>query len=150
MQRGFVALAVALGVAFPDALDASQVPKEIPENVAIHDLLGESTRYDGRRVVVTGFVTSIAFEQGRRGSEYAVLVLTEAGIVDSSDTPEIKVISLTIPKVGHCQHALVQGIYHRAGKQAGRPYEFFIDAEAVIQSDIEGATRLPRECDQNL
>ncbi len=141
---------IMLCAAQPGLVGAKQQPREVPANVAIHDLLEYPDRYDGRRVVVTGFVSSIAFEQGRRGSEYAVLLLEEtvAGVPPTAYS--VKVISLTMPRVRQCQHALVQGVYHREGKQAGRPYEFFIDADAVLQSDPAESGRVPSECEEKL
>lgn len=114
-------------------LQAEGPPKELPMLVTIHDLLNEPDRYDGHRVVVTGLVRSIELQRGRRGSEYVMLVLEE----ESSGAPEpinsIKVISPTVPKVGKGHRALVQGVYHREGKQGGRFYEFFIDAEVILK-----------------
>ena len=45
----------------------------------------------------------------------------------------LEVISLTVPKVREGYHVLVQGVYHREGKQAGRSFEHFIDADAIIR-----------------
>jgi hypothetical protein len=141
---------IALFGALGGLAGAKPQHREVPANVAIHDLLESPDQYDGRRVVVTGFISSIAFEQGRRGSEYAVIKLEEAATSDPSTAYAVTVISLTMPKVGQCQHALVQGVYHRAGKQAGRPYEFFIDAEAVLLNDRTDSGRVPSECDEKL
>jgi hypothetical protein len=141
---------IALSAALGGFAGAKPPPREVPANVAIHDLLESPDQYDGRRVVVTGFISSIAFEQGRRGSEYAVIMLEEA-VTDAPPTAyAVTVISLTMPKVGQCQPALVQGVYHREGKQAGRPYEFFIDAEAILPNDRTDSGRVPSECEQKL
>jgi hypothetical protein len=115
--------------------------REAPMNVAIHDLLETPDRYDGRRVLVTGFISSI---------EYAILTLEETAAGVTPAVYAVKVISLTFPRVSKCQHAVVQGTYHRQGKQAGRPYEFFIDAEAVLQDDPAGSKRVPSECEEKL
>lgn len=141
---------IAMFAAQPGTVGASQQPREVPANIAIHDLLDDPDRYDGRRVVVAGFVSSIEFERGRRGSEYAVLMLEESGTGAPKTVHAVKVISLTFPKIRKCQYALIQGVYHREGKQAGRPYEFFIDAEAVLENDSEGSGRLPSDCEKKL
>lgn len=108
-------------------------PKELPLLVAVHDLVEDPAQYDGRRVVVTGLVRSIEFQRGRRGSEYILLVLEDETNPPSKGSATIQVISPIFPKVGKGQTALVQGVYHREGKQGGRPYEFFIDAEVVLR-----------------
>ena len=147
---GVLLVGIAMVVTQPGLAAAKQQPRDAPANVAIHDLLEDPDRYDGRRVVVTGFVSSIAFEQGRRGSEYAVLMLEETVTSVPPTAYAVKVISLTMPKVRQCQYALVQGVYHREGKQAGRPYEFFIDAEAVLENDGTESGRVPSGCEEKL
>lgn len=142
---GIALFAVQFGVA-----GATPQPREVPANVAIHDLLADPDRYDGKRVVVTGVVSSIAFEQGRRGSEYAVIMLEETVTSGPPTAYAVTVISLTMPRIRQCQPALVQGVYHRQGKQAGRPYEFFIDADAVLESDPSESGRVPSECEEKL
>jgi hypothetical protein len=147
---GAFLIGIALFATLGGLAGAKPQPREVPANVAIHDLLESPDQYDGRRVVVTGFVSSIAFEQGRRGSEYAVITLEETATSGLSTTYAVTVISLAMPKVRQCQHALVQGVYHREGKQAGRPYEFFIDAEAVLPDDHPDSGRVPSECEEKL
>lgn len=123
---------------------------EAPLNVRIHDLLDHSDQYDGRLVVVTGYVGHVAWERGRRGSEYVELVLEEAGSGVPPKAATVTVVALTPPKVRACQHVLVQGVYHREGKQAGRPYEFFIDADAVIPDIPPESSRVPIDCEEKL
>ena len=113
-------------------LKAETPRKELPLLVAVHDLVNDAAQYDGRRVVVTGLVRSIELQRGRRGSEYILLVLEDDASKPPDGPPTIKVISATFPKIAKGQTALVQGIYHREGRQGGRPYEFFIDAEMVL------------------
>jgi len=136
--------------AHPGTAGAAQQPRDVPANVAIHDLLDDPDRYDGRRVVVAGFVSSIEFERGRRGSEYAVLMVQETGTGAPQTVHAVKVISLTFPKIRKCQYALIQGVYHREGRQAGRAYEFFIDADAVLENDSAESGRFPSECEKKL
>lgn len=152
MQRwcSAVLVGVALCATPVGLVGAAPQPREVPANVAIHDLLEDPDQYDGRRVVVTGFISSIEFERGRRGSEYAILVLEETRAGVPATVYAVKVVSLTMPRVGPCQYALVQGTYHRQGKQAGRPYEFFIDAEAVLQDEPADGGRVPRACEERL
>lgn len=89
--------------------------------VTLNDLKTEPNQYDGHRIVVTGRVQSIELQQGRRGSEYVMLVLEEELANPSSTRPTIKVVSLTLPTVKQGHFALVQGTYHVEGRQAGRP-----------------------------
>jgi hypothetical protein len=123
---------------------------EAPLNVGIHDLLDHSDQYDGRLVVVTGYVGRVAWERGRRGSEYVELVLEEAGSGAPPHVATVTVVALTPPRVRACQHVLIQGVYHREGKQAGRPYEFFIDADAVIPDIPPESSRVPSDCEEKL
>jgi hypothetical protein len=112
---------------------AQTPPKELPVFVTIKELLTEPNPYDGHPVVVAGRVRSMELQTGRRGSEFIMLVLEE----NSSDAVDpnlsIAVISLTLPKVRQGHHALIQGIYHREGRQAGRPFERFIDADTIVR-----------------
>ncbi len=123
---------------------------EAPLNAAVRDLVEHPDQYDGRLVVVTGYIGHVAWERGRRGSEYVEIRLdeaaTEAGVTEASVT----VISWPGSAVRKCQHVLVQGVFHRTGKQAGRPYEFFIDADAVLRDDPGDAGRVPSACDEKL
>lgn len=110
--------------------------KELPMLVTLNDLKTEPNQYDGHRIVVTGRVQSIELQQGRRGSEYVMLVLEEESANPSSTRPTIKVVSLTLPTVKQGHFALVQGTYHVEGKQAGRPFEHFIDAEVILKEKL--------------
>lgn len=104
--------------------------------VTLNDLKTEPNQYDGHRIVVSGRVQSIEVQQGRRGSEYVMLVLEEESVNPSSTRPTIKVVSLTLPQVQRGHHALVQGTYHVEGKQAGHPFEHFIDAEVILDEKL--------------
>lgn len=110
--------------------------KELPMLVTLDDLKTEPKQYDGHRIVVTGRVQSIEVQQGRRGSEYVMIVLEEEAVNPSSTRPTIKVLSLTLPKLQQGHYALVQGTYHMEGKQAGRPFENFIDAEVILKEKL--------------
>lgn len=122
---------------FPPSLLVAQPPaKELPMLVTLNDLKTEPDQYDGHRIVVSGRVQSIEVQQGRRGSEYVMLVLEEETVNPSSTGPTIKVISMTLPKVQRGHYALVQGTYHVEGKQAGRPFEHYIDAEIILKEKL--------------
>ena len=101
--------------------------------VTIKDLLAEPNPYDGHRVLVAGRIRSMELQTGRRGSEFIMLVLEEKASSATEPSLSIEVISLTFPKVRQGNHALVQGIYHREGRQAGRDFERFIDADTIIR-----------------
>jgi hypothetical protein len=120
----------------PSGLLAQPPVKELPMLVTLNDLKMEPNQYDGHRIVVTGRVQSIELQQGRRGSEYVMLVLEEESANPSSTRPTIKVVSLTLPTVKQGHFALVQGTYHVEGKQAGRPFEHFIDAEVILKEKL--------------
>lgn len=117
-------------------LVAQPTAKELPMLVTLNDLKTEPSQYDGHRIVVTGRVQSIEVQQGRRGSEYVMLVLEEESPNPSSTRPTIKVVSFTLPTIQRGHHALVQGTYHVEGKQAGRPFEHFIDAEVILKEKL--------------
>lgn len=108
--------------------------KELPMLVTLDDLKTEPRQYDGHRIVVSGRVQSIEVQQGRRGSEYVMIVLEEESADPS--TPTIKVVSLTLPQVQQGHYALVQGTYYVEGRQAGRPFEHFIDAEVILKEKL--------------
>lgn len=118
------------------SLPAQPPVRELPMLVTLNDLKTEPNQYDGHRIVVTGRVQSIEVQQGRRGSEYVILVLEEESANPSSTKPTIKVVSLTFPKVQQGHFALVQGTYHMEGRQAGRPFEHFIDAEVILKEKL--------------
>jgi hypothetical protein len=122
---------------------------EAPLNAAVHDLVERPDDYDGRLVLVTGYVGRVAWERGRRGSEYVELRLDEAGAAGGSEA-SVTVISWPGSIFKTCQHVLVQGIFHRTGKQAGRSYELFIEADAVLHDDAAEAGRVPSACDKEV
>ncbi|MEW6325289.1 MAG: hypothetical protein AB1515_07860 [Nitrospirota bacterium] len=125
----FLALIALWALAGETAANPEAAPK--PLRLAIHDLLSEPERYDGRRVLVTGFVRSVEFQRGRRGSEYLLFVLDESPASPKTGLPTLTVVSLNALNVRVGSRVVVEGVYHREGKQAGRPYEFFIDAEEI-------------------
>ena len=126
-------LVVLLSLSSWPELIAQAPPKELPVLVTIKELLTEPNQYDGHRVVVAGRIRSMELQTGRRGSEYVMLILEEDAPNAAEPNLSIEVISLTLPKVRQGNHALVQGIYHREGKQAGRSFEHFIDADTIIR-----------------
>lgn len=116
-----------------NSLIAKGPPKELPMQVTVSDLRASPDLYDNHRVVVTGQVRSIEVQKGRRGGSFVLLVLEER----PQGTPEIilsiQVVSLTLPHVSEGHRALVQGVYHREGWAGGRPFEQFIEAEAILR-----------------
>lgn len=110
---------------------AEGAPKELPLLVTVGDLSDNPDRYDGHRVVVTGYVRSMEVQIGRRGSEYVLLTLEESR--SSHSKSPLTVISITAPAVQKGHHALIQGIYRREGRQGGRPFHHFIDAEVILR-----------------
>jgi hypothetical protein len=64
-----------------------------------------------------------------------MMVLEEVGIQPEKPVATVNVIILNIPKVRTGNDALVQGVYHREGKQAGKTFEHFIDAEVVLKEE---------------
>ncbi|MBI3811374.1 MAG: hypothetical protein HY283_04105 [Nitrospirae bacterium] len=121
-------------LASSDLLLAKGPPKELPMLVTVSDLAAEPGRYDGHRVVVTGLVRSIEMQTGRRGSEFLLLILDEDSASSSGTVQPVQVYSPTIPKVREGDHALVQGVYHKEGKQAGRLFDHFVDAEVILRN----------------
>jgi hypothetical protein len=115
-------------------LSAKGPPKELPMLVTVSDLAAEPGQYDGHRVVVTGRIRSIEMQMGRRGSEYLMLILEEDSPASSGTIQTVQVFSPTLPKVQEGEPALVQGVYHKEGKQAGRVFEHFVDAEVILRN----------------
>lgn len=123
------------GPVFGAALKANTSPKELPMLVTVGELAAQPDQYHNHRIVVSGRVRSIEIARGRRGSEYVMLILEEVVSDDAESASTVAVISLTLPKVGRGHHALVQGVYHREGRQGGQPFEHFIDAEVVLREE---------------
>ena len=115
-------------------LAAKGPQKELPMLVTVSDLDAQPGQYDGHRVVVTGRVRSMEVQIGRRGSEFMMLVLEEDSPTSAGKVKPVQVYSPTVPKVRQGDHALVQGVYHKEGKQAGRFFEHFVDAEAILRN----------------
>ena len=128
-----VILSLLLALYGQPGLIAQAGPKELPVLATIKQLLTEPDQYDGRRVVVAGRVRSIEFQTGRRGSEFIRMVLEENSPDANDPKISIEVTSVTIPKVSRGNSVLVQGIYHVEGKQGGRPFERFIDADTIVR-----------------
>ena len=123
-------------LSFRGDLIAKSPLKDPPTTVTIQALLTAPEQYDGRRVIVTGRVQSMEVQTGRRGSSYVMMVLEEIGSPSGKAIPTVTVIILDIPKVNTGSDVLVQGIYHREGRQAGKTFEHFIDAEAVLKEKL--------------
>jgi len=109
-------------------------PKELPMQATVSDLASDPKQYDGHRVVVTGRVRSMQMQVGRRGSEYLMIVLEEDSPTSSEKVKPVQVYISTIPKVREGDRALVQGVYHIEGNQAGRNFEHFVDAEVILKN----------------
>ncbi|HZR47565.1 MAG TPA: hypothetical protein VFA47_12710 [Candidatus Manganitrophaceae bacterium] len=112
---------------------SQSAPKELPMLVTLKDLSSEPDQYDGHRVVVTGRVRSIEVQTGRRGSQYALLVLEEEAQKQSDPRSTVFVITMAAPTVRQGNQALIQGVYHLEGRQAGRSFNHFIDAEVIMK-----------------
>lgn len=132
--RLMVLLSLLTLLLFSGNLAAKGPPKELPMLVTVSDLAAEPGQYDGHRVVVTGRVRSIEMQTGRRGSEYLLLILEEDSASASGTVQPVQVYSPTIPKVQEGDLALVQGVYHKEGKQAGRLFDHFVDAEVILRN----------------
>ncbi len=102
-----------------------------PLRVSVGDLVREPQRYDKQRVLVSGVVRSIEFQRGRRGSEYLLLTLEEIHAESQKQLPSVSVVTADLPRLKVGEQILVQGVYYVEGKQAGRSYERFIDAEEI-------------------
>ncbi len=130
---GFVIWAAAVLATLWGDGSVQAAPKELSPLVAIGDLSVGSDRFDGHRVVVRGRVRSIELRNGRRGSEFVMLVVEEQTPDASGRLLSVQVFTFTPPLVGTGETVLVQGTYHREGRQAGLPFEHFIEAEAILR-----------------
>jgi len=129
-----VLLLILIWPVFGSNQPAYGISKELPMQVTVSDLASEPKQYDGHRVVVTGRIRSMEVQLGRRGSEYLMIVLEEDSPASSEKVKPVQVYIPTVPKVREGDRALVQGVYHIEGKQAGRFFEHFVDAEAVLRN----------------
>jgi len=129
-----VVLSLLVLVVFRSHPPAFGISKELPLQVTVSDLASQPKLYDGHRVVVTGRVRSMEMQLGRRGSEYLMIVLEEDSPTSSDKVKPVQVYIPTVPKVREGDRALVQGVYHIEGKQAGRFFEHFVDAEAILRN----------------
>jgi hypothetical protein len=134
------------GSAAPDSARTG----ETPLNASIHDLVERPDDYEGRLVLVTGYVGRVAWERGRRGSEYVELRLDEAGTASGATEASVTVVAWPAVAIKKCEYVLVQGVFHRSGNQAGRPYELFIEADAVLRDDPADPGRVPSACDKEI
>ncbi len=129
-------LVILFLLSFRGDLTAKGPLKTPPVTVAVGTLSAASEQYDGQRVIVTGRVRSMEVQTGRRGSSYVMMVLEEIGAQPGKANPTVTVIISDIPKVNTGSDVLVQGTYHREGRQAGKTFEHFIDAEAVLKQKL--------------
>jgi hypothetical protein len=129
-----VLLSVLVFLAFGSNPPAYGISKELPMQVTVSDLASQPKQYDGHRVFVTGRVRSMEMQVGRRGSEYLMIVLEEDSPTSSGEVKPVQVYFPTVPKVREGDRALVQGVYHIEGKQAGRFFEHFVDAEVILRN----------------
>jgi len=102
-----------------------------PLRVSVGDLAREPQRYDKQMVIVSGVVRAIEFQRGRRGSEYLLLTLEEIHAGPHEQLPTVSVVTQDIPRLNVGDQVVVRGVYYIEGKQGGRPYERFIDAEEI-------------------
>lgn len=136
----FIQLSLAVFVSFLatllslENLAAKGPQKELPMLVTVSDLAEQPGEYDGHRVVVTGRVQSMEIQRGRRGSEYLILVLEDDSAASSVNVKPVKIFSQTLPRLQEGDPALVQGVYHKEGRQGGRPWEHFVDAEVILRN----------------
>jgi DNA replicative helicase MCM subunit Mcm2 (Cdc46/Mcm family) len=110
--------------------------KDPPVSLTIEELMAGSDHYDGQRVIVTGRVRSMEIQKGRRGSNYVMVVIEELGHQSGEAVASVNVIILNIPSVREGNDVRVQGVYHREGRQAGKTFEHFIDAEAILKDKL--------------
>ncbi|HEY4484798.1 MAG TPA: hypothetical protein VI702_00540 [Nitrospiria bacterium] len=138
--RGLLYLGLAVFLSLPAPVlslenHAVKGPKkELPMLVSVGDLADHPEEYDGRRVVVTGLISSMEIQTGRRGSEYLMIVLEDDSAASPAKVKPVQVFSLTRPKVQVGEPALVQGVYHKEGRQAGRNFDHFVDAEVILRN----------------
>jgi len=130
LRRYFsVFLIISLSVFGTAKTGRATAVKELPVLVTVTELSAQPDQYDGHRVVVTGRIRSVEIQRGRRGSEFLILVLEEDSPAPSKT---VQVYSPSLPSVKPGDRAMVQGIYHQEGRQAGRPFENFVDAEVIL------------------
>jgi len=113
-------------------IHAASVPRELPVRVSIEALLSDEVQYDGHRIVVSGRIESLVFQQGHMGSPYLKIVLQESPSLASLSPQRVEVISLDFPKARAGDKVLVQGNYHISGRKVGRLFKRFIDAEVIV------------------
>lgn len=129
-------LVILFLLSFRSDVIAKSPLKDPPITVTIQALSAAPEQYDEQRVIVTGRVRSMEVQTGRRGSSYVMMVLEEIGAQPGKTIPTVTVIILDVPKVNIGSDVLVQGTYHREGRQAGKTFEHFIDAEAVLKEKL--------------
>lgn len=65
-----------------------------------------------------------------------MLILEDDNSGEKPTQFSIRVVSLTLPTVEQGHYALVQGTYYVEGKQSGRAFENYIDAEVIINEKL--------------
>jgi len=95
--------------------------KELPLLVDLSEI---SSHLDGKRITVFGYVRTAEVKTGRRGSLHLALVLGEGDY-----TVNVYIIR-PVPNIIN-QPVIVQGVYHKQGRFAGRSLDHFIVAETI-------------------
>lgn len=136
-RRGVVPTLIIISMIYVSGFPVlAQSVKELPRLVTLNELQTEPTEYHGHRIVVSGRVRSIEIQKGRRGGDYVMLILEDDNAGENPPQFSIRVVSLTLPSVEQGHYALVQGTYYVEGKQSGRAFENYIDAEVIINEKL--------------
>lgn len=118
------------------SLFAKVTPRALPVRVSIEALLSNGAQYDGHRVVVSGRIASLLFQQGRMGSPYLRIMLSDNSSGEKITPQVLEVISLEFPKARAGDKVLVQGSYYISGRKLGRLFTRFIDAEHIVLDEF--------------
>ncbi len=116
-------------------LSAEPLSRELPVLLSIEALLSDESHYDGHRVVVSGRIKSLLFQQGRMGSPYLKIVLSNLSD-EKIVSRTLKVITLDFPKARAGDQVLVQGNYYISSQKVGQRFEHFIDADLIILDEF--------------
>lgn len=128
-------LAVGLFFFKASGLSAKPLSRELPVLLSIEALLSDESQYDGHRVVVSGRIESLRFQQGRMGSPYLKIVLSN--LPDEKVAPQtLEVITLDFPKARAGDQVLVQGNYYISSQKVGQHFERFIDADLIVLDEF--------------
>ncbi len=118
------------------SLSAKPLSRELPILLSIEALLSDESQYNGHRVVVSGQIESLCFQQGKMGSPYLRIVLSER-LSDENIVPQtLEVITLDFPKARAGDQVLVQGSYHISFQKLGQRFERFIDADLIVLDEF--------------